>query len=368
MTRVAVVTGSRADYGLLEPVMRAVGQHPALTLQVVVTGVHLLPPDHTARDVARAFPVAARIRMQRAAARSGRAEDALALGRGVRGLARWLVAERPDLAVVLGDRIEAFAAAAAASVAGIPVAHLHGGDRAEGVADEALRHAITKLAHLHLAASEASARRIVAMGEPADRVHVVGSPAIDVLAQTPALDVDRYEALGAPSLVVLLHPTGQPVETERTLARALIEACLRAASTLALDPNHDAGREGIVEAIAEAGCPRAGHLPRSDFIGLLRRCRVLVGNSSAGLIECAALGLPAVNIGPRQGGRERAGNVIDVPEIDAAAFDDVLARALVLGRLPVDHRYGDGHAGERAADAIAACQLGPSLIRKRNTY
>jgi len=152
--RVMVVTGSRAEFGLLEPVMHAVRGHAALDLVVVVAGSHLVAPGLTWRDVeAAGFAIVARVPMQ-AEGVSGRLADAAAVGRGVSGLARVYETERPEWVVVLGDRIEAFAAAAAASIAGIAVAHLHGGDRAEGIADEALRHAITKLAHLHLAATD----------------------------------------------------------------------------------------------------------------------------------------------------------------------------------------------------------------------
>ncbi|MEE9128733.1 MAG: UDP-N-acetylglucosamine 2-epimerase, partial [Phycisphaerales bacterium] len=143
---IAVVTGSRADYGLLRPVMRAIHDHADLQLRVIVTGVHLLPPAHTANEVARDFTIANTIAMQRPGECS-RLEDAEALGRGVTGFAQRLSRHPVDVVLVLGDRIEALAAAAAASVGGIRVAHLHGGDRAEGIADEAIRHAITKLAH-----------------------------------------------------------------------------------------------------------------------------------------------------------------------------------------------------------------------------
>ncbi|MBT8486063.1 MAG: UDP-N-acetylglucosamine 2-epimerase, partial [Phycisphaerae bacterium] len=148
MKRIAVVTGSRADFGLLRPVIAAIAAEPELELRLVVTGTHLLPPSFTHETVSAQFDVATRIPMQ-VAGEVGRDADAAALGRGVSQLAQEFAESHPDVVLVLGDRIEAFAAAAAAAVGGRHVGHIHGGDRAEGVADDAMRHAITKLAHLH---------------------------------------------------------------------------------------------------------------------------------------------------------------------------------------------------------------------------
>ncbi|MHC5003245.1 MAG: UDP-N-acetylglucosamine 2-epimerase [Planctomycetota bacterium] len=363
---VAVVTGTRAELGLLRTTMHAVDAHPRLALRVVVAGAHLLPPEPTVAEVQRDFDVAARIEMQRPD-RTGRLADARALGRGVAGMARCFGALSPDVVLVLGDRIEAFAAAAAASVGGIALAHLHGGDRAPGVADEAMRHAITKLAHVHLAATDQSAQRIVAMGEPPERVHVVGSPAIDGLADVAPLDDASFAALGSPRLVMLVHPIGRTDEQEATVAAALVDACRAAAPTLALHPNHDPGRNGILRAIEASGIPSRAHLPRSEFVGLLRRVDALVGNSSAGLIEASALRVPCVNVGPRQSGRERGGNVIDVEDEDPAAMAAAIGRACKRAA-PAEHPFGDGRTGRRVADLLAELAIDAAFTRKRNAY
>ena len=367
MKTVAVVTGSRAEYGLLRTVMRAIAEHPALALRVLVTGAHRLGAEPTSREVAAEFEVAAEIEMQRAGD-SGRLADAVALGRGVAGFAAWLGENPVDVVVVLGDRIEAFAAVAAATVGGVRVAHLHGGDRAEGIADESIRHAITKLAHLHLAATEASARRIEAMGEVPSRIHVVGSPAVDELEAFPALADDAWEALGRPQIVVLHHALGRAPACERSVAERLLAACVGAGRVLALGPNHDPGREGIVEAIAAAGVPWREHLPRREFVGLLRRASVLVGNSSAGLIEAAVLGVPCVNIGPRQAGRERPDNVADVTEVDNSKLEAALSDALARGRRSLAHPYGDGRAGRRVAGILAGLDPAACPLTKHNRY
>jgi UDP-hydrolysing UDP-N-acetyl-D-glucosamine 2-epimerase len=374
---VAVVTGTRAEYGLLRPLMHAVRDHPDLDLRVVVTGTHLLRPQRTLEEVAAEFTIDAVIPMQREWS-TGRMADAAALGRGVSGLTAWLGNRSGgagvDVVAVLGDRIEAFAAAAAAAVGGVCVAHLHGGDRASGIADEGLRHAITKLAHIHLPATETSADRIRAMGEDPARIHVVGSPAIDGLDEVPPLDDAAYDALSRPEIVFLLHPSGHEAEQEQAHAERLLELCCKSGRVLAMHPNHDPGRDGILAAINLSEAPARDHLPRRDFIGLLRRARVLVGNSSAGLIECAALGVSCVNVGPRQDGRERAANVIDLPLPDAAdgaRVEDAITRGLERSPGPVDHPFGDGRnggAGARAAAVLAGHDHRQHPLAKRNTY
>lgn len=368
--RVAAVTGSRADYGLLRPVMRAVQAHPSLELLVVAAGAHLIQPALTFRDVKADFEVADSIPMQ-VAGRTTRADDVAALGAGVARLGRSFSLLSPDWVVVLGDRIEALAAALAASIGGAAVAHIHGGDRAEGVSDEAIRHAITKLSHLHLAATEASAERIRRMGERPEHVRTVGSPAIDELHECAPMGDEAFKSLGAPDTVFLMHPIGRHPEEEELAASAVL-AGIAGRSVLALAPNHDPGRAGIVRAIAHAGVAAREHLPRREFVGLLKRLAaaggVLIGNSSAGLIEAAALRLPTVDVGERQAGRERPTNVVHATE-SPEAVQRALEQALDMDRTGIVHPYGDGGAGERIAQALA--EVNPRdgrLLRKRNTY
>jgi UDP-hydrolysing UDP-N-acetyl-D-glucosamine 2-epimerase len=364
---VAVVTGSRAEFGLLLPVMRAVAAHDALQLQVVVAGAHLLPPAETVREVAAAFPIAAAVAMQDRE-RPSRLDDAEAMGRGVVGFTRAWRELAPRWVVVLGDRIEPFAAAASASIAGIAVAHVHGGDRAEGIADEAMRHAITKLAHLHLAATEDSAARIVRLGEPPETVHVVGSPAVDALASVAPMDDRSYAALGRPEIVFLMHPIGRADHHEFAAAATALRV-IDYKRVLALRPNHDPGSAGILRAIEESRATKRDHMPREQFLALCKRLAAsggaLVGNSSAGLLEGAALGLPAVNIGPRQGGRQRPENVLDADET-GASIATALERALAMPRGAFAHPYGDGGAGGRIALLLARVDpTDAGLLRKR---
>ncbi len=372
--RVLVVTGTRAEFGLLKPVMRAVQDRAELELLVVAAGSHLVQPALTFREVKAEFEVADSIPMQ-TAGRIGRAEDVEATGKGIGRFGRSYSLLDPDWVVVLGDRIEAFAAASAASIGGWALAHIHGGDRAEGVADEAMRHAITKMANVHLAATEGSAERIRRMGEDAERVFVVGSPAIDGLGVVHALGDGAYVALGSPEVVVLMHPCGRGDEVEREEMRKVL-ASVEGMRVLVMHPNLDPGRRGILEAIQEVegheGVVVREHLERDVFAGLLKRVGqeggALVGNSSSGLIECSALGCPSVDVGIRQSGRERcAGMTVHVEsgdEVGTALRE--LCSCVDRGSA---HPYGDGTAGVEIARVLA--EIDPSVdgfVRKRCVY
>lgn len=364
---ILAVTGTRAEFGLLAPVLDAMLAQPGLRLRLAVTGTHLLRPQPTRDDVARRYAIDVEYPMQ-AQGESGRLADAMALGRGVTGAAEAIERCRPECVLVLGDRIEAFAAASAAAIAGVRVAHIHGGDRAEGIADESMRHAISKLAHIHFAASAESGERLRRMGELPERIRVVGSPAIDGLEAIPPLDDARYDELGRPEIVALLHPIGRDADLERRDAAALLAASRGRARTLALEPNRDPGHEGIRRALDEADVQRIAHLPRPQWIGLLRRVRLLVGNSSAGLIEAAALRLRVLDVGDRQAGRERPANVLHVDGGDAGSIERVLREAFDRADPPASHPYGDGRAGERIAEFLASDAFARLPIAKRNAY
>ncbi|MFO0830454.1 MAG: UDP-N-acetylglucosamine 2-epimerase [Phycisphaerales bacterium] len=372
--RTLVVTGSRAEYGLLRPVMKAVQQRTDLQLLVIAAGSHLVLPATTFHEVKREFTVAEIVPMQHAG-QTGRAEDVQSVSRGIARFGRAFEKLQPDWVVVLGDRIEAFAAATAAAIGGWPLAHIHGGDRAEGVADEAMRHAITKLAHIHFPATALSASRIVRMGEDQTRVHLAGSPAVDALHTIAPLTPDAYRELGEPTALFLMHPVGRTPEAEEAAATAALDA-LRAERVLALTPNLDPGRDGVLRALRHAGVHTLENLPREQFIALLKRLAslrpapgVLVGNSSAGLIEGAALKLPVVDIGPRQNGRERCANAVHVDKELPEEVARAVAAARGVGPDSYTHPYGDGHAGERIAELLARTDpRAPGLTRKRCVY
>lgn len=373
--RIAVVTGTRAEYGLLCSTMRAIACHPRLQLQVVVTGMHLLEKfGHTVDQViSDGWRVAARVPMQ--LGRDNRLDQAAGLARGLAGMSRYFTRAKTNIVLVLGDRIEAAAGALAGVTTGRIVAHVHGGDVAVGDVDEGLRHAITKLAHIHLAATKQAARRIIRLGERPKHVFCVGAPGLDRLHEL-LRDPDPPIGPKQQTVLVLFHPSGRsPTAEGRTMSailRAVFDAGLAAT---AIYPNSDPGHTGIIEAIERAHRRNAAwlrierSLSRDDYLRLLAESRVLVGNSSSGIIEAASAGTPAVNVGDRQAGRERSGpSVIDCGET-YQAIRAAIGRALTVR----PHRggrtcYGDGGAGQLIADVLADIRLDEGLRRKRITY
>ena len=354
---IVAVTGSRADFGLMRPVMEAIDRHDDLQLVTAVAGAHWVAG--TWSDVTEAgFKIDSRIQMQRPDA-TGRAADVQALGRGIAGFGRCFEQVRPDVVLLLGDRIEAFAAASAAAVGGHRIGHIHGGDRAEGVADESMRHAVSKLAHLHFAATAASARRLRRMGEAERTVFQVGSPALDGLGAVAP-------APAAPQMLCLQHPIGAEDRQERRwMAETL--AAIRGLDALVLAPNSDPGADGIRAAIEAEGVPSVEHFPRSQFLCLLSGAQMVLGNSSAGLIESAALGTPAVNIGPRQAGREKPPSVVDA-DYGAEPVRRAMQTAAEMKGRRFDHPYGSGRTGETIAEHLASVDLDSIPIRKQNVY
>ncbi|MEK6675327.1 MAG: UDP-N-acetylglucosamine 2-epimerase [Planctomycetota bacterium] len=367
--RVAVVTGSRAEYGLLKSCMTAIARHSRLELQLVAAGMHLLRKSgFTVRDIERdGWSIDARIRMQRGDDSS--TDQAEGLACGVTGMARFFEESATDIVVVLGDRIEAMAAALAATSVAKILAHIHGGDVAPGDADGRMRDAITKLAHVHFAASKSAARRIVRMGEEPKRVFEVGAPGLDRLA---ALARGRRPKRSGMCLV-LQHPCGRAAATEREVMNNILAAVdashLR---PVIVYPNTDRGHSGIVKAIeeyqtrhAENGAVFFRSMNHDDYLRTLIDAEVIVGNSSSGVIEAASARTPAVNVGDRQQGRERSGRSV----VDAGESSRSIARAIqtALRRRPrwgAPTVYGDGRGGVQLAETLATLPLDDRFRRK----
>lgn len=374
--KICVVTGTRSEFGLLSPVMDAIRAHPSLRLQVVAAGMHLLRRfGSTIREVQQRYRVAARVRLPRQD--DSGASMAHGLACGIRGMTEALQRLKPDCVLVLGDRTEPFAAAIAALHLNIPLAHIHGGDRSRGGVDESVRHALTKLAQLHFAATKASARRIRRMGERARNLFVTGAPGLDRLFDADRADraeVWRRLRLGRqapPPLLVIQHPvTTRPREAGKQMKATLagVRDCGR--PVVLFYPNSDAGAGAVIRELERCrgreGYRIVRNLQRRVFVGLLWQAGVLVGNSSAGLIEAPALGLPVVNVGLRQDGRERGAGVTNVPHDGrriGAAVRRQLARPFRRGRRKTP--YGDGRAGLRIARILAAHPLDSALLQKQ---
>lgn len=360
---IAVFTGSRAEYGLLRPVLAAIESAEGLDSRVIAGGSHLIGDQPTIDEIRSERVVDAEVEMQVGTERTRRS-DADAVARGIHGMSEVLSSMDPDLLLLLGDRIEVLAAATSASLLGIRVAHIHGGDVATGVCDDSIRHAVTKLAHIHFPATELSASRIRRMGERPESIFVVGSPAVDGLDEIPIMSDENWSKLGRPSFVILHHPTGDSDSAEFERMKKIIATVGSRGNTLLLSPNHDPGSDGIRKAIELSGLPGLDHLERDAFIGLMKRTDTLVGNSSAGLIECAALGTPAVDIGDRQTGREHPRTSVHVDSLTGLELEVGLDRALALRDQGADLRFGSGEAGTLITRVLSNMSFVDFPIRK----
>lgn len=383
MKKVVVVTGTRAEYGILYPVLRAIETEPELKLLLVVTGMHLSHEfGYTVKEIENdGFEISARVDMLP----SCDTLEAMAesVGRGVTGMAQTWERLKPDIILVLGDRTEPLAAAIAGFYMNIPVAHIHGGDKSTGGhADDSVRHAITKLAHIHFPATQRSAVRIFKMGEEEWRVHTVGSPALDIILNETLLsaeDLAQQLGLDLCRLLILLvqHSVTTQVEAAAQQMRETLAALVEAGYPVVLIyPNSDAGGREMIRVIREfekcAAIKTFKSLPRREYLSLMKVANVLVGNSSSGIIEAPSFGLPVVNIGIRQEGRERGGNIIDVGHnkqeimkaIEKALTDKEFLAEVKKGENP----YGDGQASPRIAEILSKLEIRPQLLQKKITY
>jgi len=367
--RIAVVTGSRADYGLLRGMLGELRGMDEVDLRLIVCGMHLVAKfGETWRAVeADGFPIAAKIDMQLT---DDRAETvARGTGIGVTGFSEALATIAPDLLVVLGDRFEILAAAVAATLLNVPIAHIHGGEVTAGAFDDAIRHAITKMACLHFVAAEPYRRRVIQMGE---NPQFVGAPGLDEAATAPVLDrpaLFRALGLGNPSqfLLVTLHPTTARPEADAATVAALLGALASIGDRAIIftgvnaDPGHGAIDDAIRAFVAahEGRAHLFASLGSERYWAALRLADAVVGNSSSGILEAPAVGTPSVNIGDRQLGRLRAATILDCPAESGAVL--AALKCILEGRFQPDTRgeppYGRGGASKKIADMVRSIDL-----------
>ena len=383
--RVTVVTGTRAEYGLLKSSMDAIATRDELELTTIATGMHLLPEHgYTVEDIeADGFDVTRRVHSE-VAGDSG-LTMAKGLGAGISGIAEALGDLDPDVVLVLGDRDEALAGGVAAAHMNVPVAHIHGGDAMQGaMIDDSIRHALTKFAHLHFPASERSKERILKLGEEPWRVTVVGAPGLDAIREGTYTDPETMtKEYGLESTDPLVLVVQHPVTTMPEVAGEQMTATLEAVATLDPDPevvvvypNSDPGCQRMIDVIGrfedEGEVRTFRSLPRADYLGLMAAADVMVGNSSSGIIEAPSFGLPAVDIGPRQERRQRSANTVEVPH-DVEAIRTAIERILdddASGRTRdvSDNPYDYSGTGSKVAERLAGVEFGQSLLRKRLMY
>lgn len=378
------VTGIRSEYDIMSSVYRAITRHEGLELQLVVTGAHLSHAfGHTIDEIyADGFVVSEKVESLLNGDEASFRVKGLAIQ--LQGLVQAVARIKPDILLVLGDREESMTTALVGAYMNIPVAHIAGGDRVIGNVDDQIRHAVTKLAHLHFVTNAESKARILRLGEQDFRVFDVGNPGLDRLlevADIGAPELSRRLGFdiveGAPLLLVIQHVISTEIDQAYTQMRISLEAVKElGVNTVLIYPNSDPGGQQMIRAIGEFGSlpllHTAKNIPRLEFVNLMRRASCLMGNSSAGILEAPLLRLPVVNVGNRQLGRLHAENVVFVPHdrgqivaaLRRAIFDPDYRKSVAACSNP----YGDGRSSSRIAETLASVPLDSKLLIKDITY
>lgn len=381
MRKIAVVTGTRAEYGHLYWIIKGIHDDPDLELQLIVTGMHLSPEfGLTVKEIERdGFPIAEKVEMLL----SSDTETAIAIsmGLGMIGFANAYSRLGSDIIVVLGDRFELLSAVASAVPFRIPVAHIHGGEITEGAIDNLFRHAITKMSHIHFPATKEYTDRIIQMGEQPETVFCFGAPGLDNIYKLKLLDKQQLKnELGLPGEKAWGVVTYHPVTLEKDSAKIQIEELLNALVEFSeiywvfTLPNADTENRIIIESIKDYVQKKPqrfvlfSSLGQLKYLSLLKSAIVMVGNSSSGVIEAPSFELPVVNISDRQKGRVRVKNVIDVPVCEknriVTAINAAISKEFRDSLKELENPHGKGNASERILNLLKTITLGEKIIKK----
>ncbi|KZM55116.1 UDP-N-acetylglucosamine 2-epimerase [Aeribacillus pallidus] len=379
--KIVVVTGTRADYGIYVPLLKKIEKDPVLELGLIVTGMHLSPIyGYTINEIkADKYKIIGTIDILLQGSTS--ANMARSIGLGIIGMTQVLETNQPDLLFVLGDRGEMLAAAIAASHLNIPVAHLHGGE-VSGSIDESVRHAISKLSHIHFPATAKSAERLKKMGEDEWRIHQVGALRLDTIlkASLPSFEEvrDKY-GLGFIEknnyFLLVYHPVTTEVHSLKDQIKNVLDALIKHQKPIiCILPNSDYGTEEITAVYNEykqSNIKFIKNFNHLDYLTVLKHSLALIGNSSSGIIEAASFHVPVLNIGNRQKGRERSGNVVDVTtalEDIEKGLNQVLSESFRQSVSKVSNVYGDGKASDRIVKRIKDLIIDDTILNKIIAY
>ena len=379
--KICVTTGTRAEYGLLKPILNEISKSKKLDLYLIVTGMHLSKKHgYTISEIINdGFSVYSKIEM----IPKGNSSYFMAnsLGKGVIEFSQIFKKLKPDINLILGDRDEAFASALAASHMNIPNAHIHGGDKTMAGIDEYIRHAITKISNLHFAATKKSQQRIIKLGENPKYVYFTGSPGIDEIKNNNITSKIQLEKkynmkITGDEIILLQHPVTTQIESSKKQIDNTLNAIKKLKKpTICISPNSDAGNFEIFQALQKASSDFSfirlfQNMPRNDFLGLLSNCSVLVGNSSSGIIEASYFKIPVVNIGIRQKNREKGNNVIDVKDNSVLIYNTIKKlfnpKSKHIGKL--SSIYGSGNTSKKIIKILETIPLNDKLIQKQIMY
>jgi GDP/UDP-N,N'-diacetylbacillosamine 2-epimerase (hydrolysing) len=374
--KIVYISGTRADYGLMQAVLKKINNHQAFDLEIIITGMHLMKEfGNTYKEIIKDGFTTHKINS--IYKKDDKESMAIFIADFIKKLTKKLKRIKPDFILLLGDRGEMLGGAIVGSYLSIPNVHLHGGEVTSTV-DEIARHAITKLSHVHLVSNKRSAKRIKEMGENPEYIHVVGAPGLDAILgeALPSKDflVKKYNIDNSkPLVMVLQHPVTLEVDKAKEQIRKTLDVLNELKyQTILIYPNADAGGRKMIEEIKKYEkkdfLQTYKNIPRKEYLGLLKICDVLVGNSSSGIIEAASFNLPVVNIGSRQYGRERAENVIDVAynkkEIKRAIDKSISNKKFKEKIKNIKNPYGDGKTGERVVDILENIKINKKLLQK----
>jgi UDP-N-acetylglucosamine 2-epimerase (non-hydrolysing)/GDP/UDP-N,N'-diacetylbacillosamine 2-epimerase (hydrolysing) len=381
MRKIAVVTGARAEYGYLKPLMELIEKDIDLELVPIITGMHLFPDfGNSYKLVENDFPKSVKIPMSL----SGDSLKDMAnyLSSGVKNFAEFFNKDKPDILIVLGDRSEPFAASIAALYLNIPIAHINGGDISGGTIDESIRHAISKIAHIHLVHTQENANRIKKMGEENNRIFVVGALTLDsILNKNLSLKNEVFKKYNLnpnkKTILVVQHP----VTTLKDQGYSQMEEIFSVLEqlkeqTIMLYPNCDAGGKKLINLIESYRYKEYlnifKNLPHKDYLSFMKSADLMIGNSSSGIIEAPSFNLPVINIGNRQQGRARTGNIIDVKPLKTEilkAIDFAFTNQEYINIVKsCKNKFGDGKSSQRIIKILKELIIDEKLIQKQITY
>lgn len=377
--KVVVTTGTRADYGILRSLLKKINQSTKLQLFLIVTGSHLSKNHgNTIEEIIKdGFKISAKINI--VPKKDDGFNTSMSIGKGVIEFSKCFKKLKPDLNIVIGDRYEMLSSAVAAYHQNIPNVHIHGGDKSGGL-DEYTRHAITKISNIHFAATKKSATRIKKMGENPKYIIQSGSLSIDEIIENKISSLDELNLkyhlnLTGNEIVLLQHPdTTEPDKSKDQMLTTLRAVIKTKHNVIIIGPNMDTGNNSINKIIQKFTNHNSlkffKSLPREDYLCLLKNCKVLIGNSSSGIIESTLFKIPVINIGDRQKGRERGPNVINVTRFSQKLILAALKKALLMKKstLRIKHVYGNGLAAKKIIQHLEKINVEQRLLKKEITY
>jgi GDP/UDP-N,N'-diacetylbacillosamine 2-epimerase (hydrolysing) len=376
---VTVTTGTRADYGILRPLLKKISLSKKLQLILIVTGSHLSKNHgNTIQEIIKdGFKINTKINI--VPKKDDSFHISMSIGKGIIEFSKCFKKLKPDFNIVFGDRYEMLSSTVAAYNQNIPNVHIHGGDKSGGL-DEYTRHAITKMSNIHFAATQKSATRIKKMGENPKYIIQSGSLSIDEIIKNKISSLEELNLkynlnLTGNEIIVLQHPdTTEPHKSKEQILATLKAVIKTKHNAVIIGPNMDTGNDSINKIIKKYlknnSIKFFKSLPREDYLGLLNNCKLLIGNSSSGIIESTLFKIPVINIGNRQKGRERGPNVIDVEKFSQTLISVAIKKALSVNKstLKIKHVYGNGLSAVKITKYLEKINIEQSLLRKEIAY